>query len=223
MDIFSTKEILKGLDDAMLISPMALSRLNKYIFRIVELFLEIREIKTIQQFYGNIKIFLYETELEKNVEYFCKNNNERVIKYEFHNNKKINTLICLFVEYFIYDILDMLYSYTSILDESVIKMKFISKILNNDSDFIILNQRNKIILLEDSVLPISYFKKVVKNISSRRITYDYMIWFKKYIEYTINQEIDFQNKYSGNLYIDKDHRCVQKYVNIECDSQTIHL
>lgn len=228
MDIFKINQILHQIDPDIIITNQVINKINKYIIKLFDLFKNIQVINNTNEFYNSVDIFFYNLELKHSIYNFLyTDNNNPIILYKFSNKNNIQKLYSLMFEYIIYDLLDMMYCYISIHNEEIITTHTLHKIINNDTDFKILNSRNKILFLEnDIIIPQSYFKRIIKKIlPNRKFKIEFYHLFQKYIEYKINLYLfyTYNNTHSKTIKHIQNNNLIYfpNIINIECDS-TIH-
>ena len=228
MDIFNINGIFKQIDCLLLLPPEVIEKLTKYIFKLYYIFSTVQNVNTAEDFYKSIDVFLYELELQENVKQFIEDHHDPLITYNFHPNSEIQIKIALLFEYIIYDILDMLYSYSIIFHENNISIDVLTKVMNNDPDFSKLNQRNKILFLDNNhLIANSYFKKLIKSIiPDKRMKGEFLNLLQTYFEYIIREKVYYNYINNCNKSIDTIFEYVlykQDNINIECNSQIYSL
>lgn len=228
MDIFNIKDILKQIDSDVVITQQTVAKLNKYIMKLYKIFDGIQHISNKKDFFNTVDIMFYNLKLAKNIKDFCEQEQVGLIKFKFKNNR-IQKYYAYMFEYIIYDLLDMMYSYCSINNENVLKVSTLLKIMNNDMEFYKLNQKFKIVFIEDhQFIPHSYFKKILKSIlPERKFSNDFVVSFRKYIEYKIIYYMKLSSQNSTTKTIKKfinnnlDYKC--NYIFFDNNVSTFHL
>lgn len=195
MDILNTKKILSQIDENVLITYEVIHRINKYVMYLMTIFKNIIVIKKKNDFYKALDIFLYNLELKDNVLKFISDDSKPIVKYDFHKNKEVQKLCCLMSEYLIYDILDMMYSYMSIINEFKLNNKILNNIMNSDSEFRILNHKYKILFLENlEKTSLNKTKQIIKSKTDTKVSKKFLILFRNYLDYIISYYINFNTE-----------------------------